>query len=121
MVPFTHRSSWQGVLSPYSQAPTYYDPTQRLRGNPISLNQYLYNNIIIYILFYLKVVDIELKILIQLKISTVNYILINNNFLYNKFKIKYCLSRSWSGGIRREVGYHQYERIAWKSLIRSSD
>ena len=25
--------------SPYSQSPTYYDPTQRLRGNPITLNQ----------------------------------------------------------------------------------
>lgn len=110
MVSFTHRSSWQGVLSPYSQAPTYYDPTQRLRGNPISLNIYLYNYIIIYILFYLKDMLI-FKILIQLKISTLSYILINNNFLYNKFKIKYCLSRSWSGGIRREAGYHQMKEL----------
>jgi hypothetical protein len=37
-------------LSPYSQAPNH-DPTQRLRGNPISLNPLLYNNIIIYISF----------------------------------------------------------------------
>jgi hypothetical protein len=28
-------------LSPYSQAPTH-DPTQRLRGNPITLNLFLY-------------------------------------------------------------------------------
>ena len=31
-------------LSPYSQAPTH-DPTQRLRGNPITLNLFLYCNI----------------------------------------------------------------------------
>ena len=28
-------------LSPYSQVPTH-DPTQRLRGNPITLNRFLY-------------------------------------------------------------------------------
>ena len=31
-------------LSPYSQAPNH-DPTQRLRGNPITLNLYIYNNV----------------------------------------------------------------------------
>ena len=34
-------------LSPYSQAPNH-DPTQRLRGNPITLNQLFCNNINIY-------------------------------------------------------------------------
>jgi hypothetical protein len=33
-------------LSPYSQVPTHY-PTQRSRGNPITLNLILYCNIII--------------------------------------------------------------------------
>jgi hypothetical protein len=35
--------------SPYSQIPTC-DPTQRLRGNPITLNLYLYNGAGIYII-----------------------------------------------------------------------
>jgi hypothetical protein len=37
------------VLSPYSQTPTF-DPTQRLRGNPISLNLNIYNVSGIYII-----------------------------------------------------------------------
>ncbi len=37
------------VLSPYSQIPTC-DPTQRLRGNPITLNLYIYNISGIYII-----------------------------------------------------------------------
>ena len=52
-------------MSPYSHVPTY-DPTQRLKGNPITLNLYIYNNILIYIVFGLK--DLfELKISIVLK------------------------------------------------------
>jgi hypothetical protein len=31
------------------------DPTQRLRGNPITLNLLIYNNTIIYIIFDMKV------------------------------------------------------------------
>ena len=41
------------VLSPYSQIPTC-DPTQRLRGNPISLNLYIYNVSGIYIIIDAK-------------------------------------------------------------------
>jgi hypothetical protein len=76
-------------LSPYSHVPTY-DPTQRLRGNPITLNLYIYNNILIYIVFDLKdlfelKISIVLKYLITQIISTQNYFLIENNFLYDKF------------------------------------
>ncbi len=76
-------------LSPYSHVPTY-DPTQRLRGNPITLNLYIYNNILIYIVFCLKdlfelKISIVLKDLITSRISTQNIFLIENNFLYDKF------------------------------------
>jgi hypothetical protein len=66
-------------LSPYSQAPNH-DPTQRLRGNPITPNLKLYNNIIIYTIFDMKRL-FWLKVLMQLKAviisntSTLNYIL----------------------------------------------
>ncbi len=77
-------------LSPYSHVPTY-DPTQRLRGNPITLNLYIYNNILIYIVFDLKdlfelKISIVLKYLITQIISTQNYFLIENNFLLINFK-----------------------------------
>ena len=49
-------------LSPYSQAPNH-DPTQRLRGNPITLNLLLYCDTNIYII-------LDLKCLFNLKGST---------------------------------------------------
>ena len=52
--------------SPYSQIPTY-NPTQRLRGNLITLNLFLYYNIIIYIIFDLKRL-FQLKVIIVLNI-----------------------------------------------------
>jgi hypothetical protein len=45
---------------------------------------------------------ILLKILMRLKLLTLKHILIKNNFLYNKFKIKYLPSKRWSGGVRRD-------------------
>jgi hypothetical protein len=44
-------------LSPYPQAPAY-DPTQRLRGKPITLNTKLYNNIIIYLSIFERLVHL---------------------------------------------------------------
>jgi len=43
-----------------------------------------------------------LKILTLLKLLALKHILIKNDFLYNKFKIKYLLSKRWSGGVRRD-------------------
>jgi hypothetical protein len=78
-------------LSPYSQVPTHY-PTQRSRGNPITLNLFLYSNIIIYIPFDLKRLfnlkgSTELNVLIALQVLASNYLLIKNNFYYNLFNI----------------------------------
>jgi hypothetical protein len=71
-------------LSPYSQAPNH-DPTQRLRGNPITLNLLLYCDTNIYIILDLKCLFnlkglIKLNVSIALQVLVSNYLLIKNNF-----------------------------------------
>jgi hypothetical protein len=51
----------------------------------------------------------------SLKFFTSNYFLLENNFWYNLFNIICTLIMCWSWGI--ELGYHQNERISWRSLI----
>jgi hypothetical protein len=91
------------VLSPYSQVPTD-DPTQRLRGNPITLNLKLYNDTIIYIIFYLKDLFV-IQISTRLKFFKVNWFLLENHFLYNQFNIIYNIIIFWSWGLSWGIIY----------------
>lgn len=69
----------QGFESLFSNP--YLNPTQRLRGNPITLNQLLYNYIIIYLLLLEKSSPFEMFSRIECFDSFKNY---NNTFYFNR-------------------------------------